>query len=109
MSAWYIFAALGLYPVDPLTSEYEVTTPLFERLTLHLENGRTFTISAPGLSSTRRYIQSAQLNGKPWEKTYIDYETLRRGGSMTFTLGAKATSWGTHASARPYSFSRAKK
>jgi len=86
MSAWYIFAAMGLYPVDPLTSEYEVTTPLFERLTLHLENGRTFTISAPGLSSTRRYIQSAQLNGRPLDRSHITYTQLMQGGELVLTL-----------------------
>lgn len=86
MSAWYVFAAMGLYPVDPLTSEYEVTTPLFERLTLHLENGRTFTISAPGLSSTRRYIQSAQLNGRPLNRSHITYTQLMQGGELVLTL-----------------------
>lgn len=86
MSAWYVFAAMGLYPVDPLTSEYEVTTPLFDRLTLHLENGRTFTISAPGLSSTRRYIQSAQLNGRPLNRSHITYTQLMQGGELILTL-----------------------
>ena len=106
-SAWYVFSALGFYPVTPALGQYAIGTPYFREVRLSMPEGKSFVIRASDPSVP--YIQSAQLNGKPWEKTYIDYETLRRGGSMTFTLGAKASSWGTHASARPYSFSRAKK
>ena len=106
-SAWYVFSALGFYPVTPALGQYAIGTPYFREVRLSMPEGKSFVIRASDPSVP--YIQSAQLNGKPWEKTYIDYETLRRGGSMTFTLGAKATSWGTHASARPYSFSRANK
>ena len=106
-SAWYVFSALGFYPVTPALGQYAIGTPYFREVRLSMPKGKSFVIRASDPSVP--YIQSAQLNGKPWEKTYIDYETLRRGGSMTFTLGAKASSWGTHVSARPYSFSRAKK
>ena len=86
MSAWYILASMGMYPVDPLTSRYELTTPLFREVTLHLESFKTFTISAPGLSEQKRYIRSVRLNGEPLHRSYITYKEIMRGGTLEFEL-----------------------
>ena len=86
MSAWYILASMGMYPVDPLTSRYELTTPLFREVTLHLESFKTFTISAPGLSETKRYIRSVRLNGEPLHRSYITYKEIMQGGTLEFEL-----------------------
>ena len=86
MSAWYIFSALGFYPVCPGTPYYQIGTPTFERATLHLENGRTFTIEAPGTSRERCYIQSATLNGKPYSHTYLHHDDILQGGHLRFVM-----------------------
>ena len=86
MSAWYIFSALGFYPVCPGTPYYQIGTPTFERVTLHLENGRTFTIEAPGTSSERCYIQSGTLNGKPYPHTYLHHDDILQGGVLRFVM-----------------------
>lgn len=87
MSAWYIFSALGFYPVCPGTPYYQIGTPTFERATLHLENGRTFTIEAPSSSRERCYIQSATLNDKPYPHTYLHHEDILQGGVLRFVMG----------------------
>ena len=90
MSAWYIFSALGFYPVCPGTPYYQIGTPTFERATLHLENGHTFTIEAPGTSSERCYIQSATLNGKSYPHTYLHHDDILRGGVLRFVMSDRA-------------------
>lgn len=95
MSAWYIFSALGFYPVCPGTPYYQIGTPTFERATLHLENGRTFTIEAPGTSPECCYIQSATLNGEPYPHTYLHHDDIVNGGTLRFVMGdAPNTAWG---------------
>lgn len=74
MSAWYIFSAMGFYPVDPVAGQYEIGTPLFREMKLHLANGKTFTVLAPEVSRKNIYIQSVKLNGKPYGKSYITHE-----------------------------------
>ena len=86
MSAWYIFSALGFYPVCPGAPYYQLGTPTFERATLHLENRRTFTIEAPGTSSGCCYIQSATLNGKPYPHTYLHHDDILQGGVLRFVM-----------------------
>lgn len=87
MSAWYIFSALGFYPVCPGTPYYQIGTPTFERATLHLENGHTFTIEAPGASPECCYIQSATLNGEPYPHTHLHHDDILRGGTLRFVMG----------------------
>ena len=86
MSAWYVFASLGFYPVDPLSGRYELVTPLFRQSTISLPNGRTLRLSAPELSDKKRYIKSVTINGRAHRKSYITYEELMQGGEVHFTL-----------------------
>lgn len=86
MSAWYVFSALGFYPVDPLSGRYELGTPLMKSATIHLDNGKAFTVSAPALSDSRRYIKSAHLNGAPLDRLYITYPEIMAGGTLELEM-----------------------
>ena len=97
MSAWYIFSSLGFYPVCPAGNEYIIGCPTFEKATIRLENGKTFTIIAKDADSEHRYIQSAKLNGETYNKNYITHEDIMRGGTMTFEMGTEPNkSWGRY-------------
>ena len=86
MSAWYVFASLGFYPVDPLSGRYELVTPLFRESTISLPNGRTLRLSAPELSEKKRYIKRVTINGRELRKSYITYDDVMQGGEICFTL-----------------------
>ena len=86
MSAWYVFASLGFYPVDPLSGRYELVTPLFGESTISLPNGRTLRLSAPELSEKKRYIKHVTINGRELRKSYITYDDVMQGGEIHFTL-----------------------
>lgn len=106
-SAWYVFSALGMYPVCPGTSEYVLGSPLFKQATLHLENGKTFVINAKNNSPKNIYVQKASLNGKPRTKTYLRHEDILKGGNLSLGMGDKPnTQWGTAPGDAPYSMSR---
>lgn len=93
MSAWYVLSAMGFYPVCPGSNQYVIGFPLFERVMLHLENGKTLTITK---DSEKPYIQSATLNGKPLSRSYITYEEIAAGGTLSFVMGDKPSeNWGT--------------
>ena len=77
MSSHFVFSALGLYPACMGDPYYVIGSPLFPEVKLHLEGGRTFTVKADGAGLTNKYIQSATLNGKPWDKPWIDYAAIR--------------------------------
>jgi predicted alpha-1,2-mannosidase len=85
-SAWYVFSALGFYPVTPASDQYALGAPLFQHATIHLENGKTVTINAPANSATNVYTQSLNLNGAPWPHNYLSHQTLLRGATLDFTL-----------------------
>ncbi|KAI9432139.1 alpha-1,2-mannosidase [Russula earlei] len=85
-SAWYVFSALGFYPVCPVTAQYVIGTPLFQKVVLHLENGKAFTIIATGNSEQNKYIRDAQLNGQAYHKNWIDHYDMMKGGSLHFTM-----------------------
>ncbi|WP_294586430.1 GH92 family glycosyl hydrolase [uncultured Bacteroides sp.] len=87
MSAWYMFAAMGFYPVCPGTPYYQIASPSFRSLTLHLENGKTFTVKAEQVSEKNIYIQSAKLNGKAYTRNYISHQDIMNGGTMEFVMG----------------------
>jgi len=93
MSAWYIFAAMGFYPVNPASAEYLIGSPLFSRVELNLPNGKRFAISARDNSSTNIYIQSATLNGKPLDAPVITYAQIRAGGKLDFVMGSQPSKW----------------
>ena len=73
MSAWYVFSAMGFYPVDPISGKYEIGTPMYPEMKMHLANGKTFTILAPAVSKENIYIQSVKLDGNPYDKSYITH------------------------------------
>ena len=95
MSAWYMFAAMGFYPVCPGTPYYMLASPSFPSLTLNLENGKTFTVKAVNASKRNIYIQSAKLNGKPYTRNYLSHQQIMDGGVMEFVMGEKPNeAWG---------------
>ena len=105
-SAWYVFSALGFYPVTPATDEYVIGSPLFKKAILHLENGNTFTINAKNNSKNNFYIQSTTLNGENYQNTYINASTIQKGGSFNFNLGATPNKkWGSKKQNAPSSLS----
>ena len=104
MSAWYIMSAMGFYQVNPSNGVFVFGSPLFPSLTLRLENGRSFTVTAEGNSDTNIYIQSATLNGQPYEKSYITYDDIMAGGELHFVMGDKPNkSFGAAPESRPVS------
>ena len=88
MSAWYVFSAMGFYPVDPISGQYEIGTPMFPRVELKLANGKTFTISAPAVSRENIYIQSVKVNGQPYTKSYLTHDLIMSGATVEFEMGA---------------------
>ena len=87
MSAWYIFSALGFYPVTPGIPAYEIGTPLLPSATLHLKSGRTFRIRTENAGAANPYVQSATLNGKPLERFWIRHSEILAGGELVFRMG----------------------
>ncbi len=105
-SAWYVFSAMGFYPVCPATDEYVLGAPLFKKVTLTLSNGKQFIINAPANSAENKYIQAAQLNGALYDKNWLNHFDIQKGGTLNFTMSAKpATNRGVSEAAFPYSFS----
>ena len=88
MSAWYVFSAMGFYPVNPVSGKYEIGTPLFPEMQLHLANGKTFTVLAPNVNKRNIYIQSTKVNGHPYDKTYITHEQIMSGATVEFEMGS---------------------
>lgn len=98
MSAWYMFAAMGFYPVCPGTPYYMISSPSFPSTTINLENGKKFKIIAHGASSANIYIQSAKLNGEEYDKNYISHDDIMSGGTFEFVMGAEPnTKWASSA------------
>ena len=94
MSAWYVFSAMGFYPVNPVSGEYEIGTPLFPEMRMHLDNGKTFTVLAPQVSRENIYIQSVKVNGQPYDKSYITHKLIMDGATVEFEMGAQpGTVW----------------
>ena len=108
-SAWYVFSAMGFYPVCPGAGEYVLGAPYFDEMTLHLENGRDVSIKANGNTDDNCYVNSLTLNGKPYSKNYIKRSDLMQGAQFVYNMSAKPNySRGTAESDAPYSFSKTK-
>jgi predicted alpha-1,2-mannosidase len=102
MSAWYIFAAMGFYPVCPATPYYIIGSPSFPELTINLENGKQFKIVARNADSKNIYIQSARLNGKKYNKNYLTHSDIIAGGTLEVVMGDKPNkSWGSSTKSIP--------
>ena len=105
-SAWYVFSALGFYPVAPATDQYVLGAPLFQKTILHLDNGKTLTINAPENSNERRYVAGLRYNGEPYDKNWLSHEALMQGGTLDFEMSATPNKErGSSPAAYPYSLS----
>ena len=89
MSAWYIFTAMGFYPVCPGSDQYIIGAPYLPYMKLNLENGKTFEIKAPKVSDKNRYIKAVKLNGKAYNKAYITHDDIMNGGELVFEMASK--------------------
>ncbi|HQK70588.1 MAG TPA: GH92 family glycosyl hydrolase [Bacteroidales bacterium] len=108
-SAWYVFSALGFYPVTPGTGQYVFGSPLFRKATIRFENGRVLAILAPKNSKTNVYISKIKLNGKKIKRNYITHLELQKGGKLVFRMSSEPEKKrGTDEKAYPYSMSREK-
>lgn len=87
MSAFYVFSAMGFYPVTAGMPYYVIGSPIFDRVTIHLDGGKTFTLIARNNSADNKYIQSATLNGRPYDKSYFSHEDLMAGGTLELVMG----------------------
>jgi predicted alpha-1,2-mannosidase len=104
MSAWYVFSAAGFYPVTPGSTVYAIGSPLFPELRFNLENGKTFTVIAREISDRNIYIQSATLNGKPYQRSFLLHEDLINGGELVFQMGPRPhRNWGVGQGNEPVS------
>jgi predicted alpha-1,2-mannosidase len=108
MSAWYVFSALGLYPVCPGSARYEIGSPLFEEARIDVGAGRTFTLRAPGASAARLYVQSATLDGRRHDRPWIAHEAVARGATLELRMGPRPhRGWGVLEEDAPPSLSSA--
>ncbi|MEV7073203.1 GH92 family glycosyl hydrolase [Streptomyces sp. NPDC093990] len=105
-SAWYLFSALGFYPLVMGSGEYAVGSPLFTKATVHLENGRDLVVRAPENSARNVYVQGLRVNGKPWRSTSLPHSVLARGAVLDFDMGPRPSKWGTGKNAAPVSITQ---
>jgi putative alpha-1,2-mannosidase len=97
LSAFVVFSSIGFYPVTPGIPAYNIGSPVFNYIKLDLGNGKYFEIEAINSSSENKYIQSATLNGKTWDKPWFGHEDIKNGGKLILTMGNKANfSWGNN-------------
>jgi len=105
-SSWYVMSALGFYPVDPSSPQYIMGSPLFDEATVHMGNGHDFTVIAHNNSAANVYIQSATLNGKPWNKPWFSHGDIADGARLVLTMGPTPNrNWGSAPDAAPSSMS----
>ena len=106
-SAWYVFSSLGFYPVTPVADQYVIGSPLFKKATIYLENGNEFELNGIDNSEINFYIQAANLNGRPYNKTFLSFEDIQNGGRLDFNLGSTPNEeWGSEIKSVPYSYSK---
>lgn len=103
MSAWYVFGAMGFYPVNPASGEYAIGSLLFPKVTMHTVGKKPFTVEAENVSKSNKYIQSATLNGKPYPYSYITEKQIEQGGTLIFQMGDRPSDWATQAADCPVS------
>lgn len=101
MSAWYIFSAMGFYPVCPGDNTYVIGTPHFKKTTINPPSGKAFTVIANNLSNKNYYIQSAKLNGRDYPYSYIKHSDVVKGGTLVFEMGPEPGKWGSEEAYRP--------
>ncbi|MGH3716329.1 MAG: GH92 family glycosyl hydrolase [Micromonosporaceae bacterium] len=101
MSAWWLFSALGFYPLAVGSPSYAIGSPLFRKATVHLENGKDLVVNAPNNNPSNVYVKSLSVNGRPWSSTALPHSVLAAGGTLDFTMSATPTTWGTGPDAAP--------
>lgn len=101
MSAWYVFSAMGFYPVTPASNQYIIGLPHVDRATINLENGNRFTIVVENPGSEMRYVEAVKLNGQALDRSFIWHQEIEAGGSLSFVLSTEPTHWGTQEEAVP--------
>ena len=106
MSAWYVFSALGFYPLSMGNPEFAIGSPLFTKATIHLESGKDLVINAPNNSKENVYVQSVKLNGQDYDKCYFLHSDLAKGGTIDFDMGSKPSAWGSSEDAMPTSITQ---
>jgi putative alpha-1,2-mannosidase len=95
MSAWYALSSIGLYPMNPASTEYEIGSPIFEKATINISKSKTFTIETEHVSDKNMYIQSATLNGETFNKTAISHQDILKGGTLHLVMGDQPNqNWG---------------
>ncbi|MFC9680871.1 GH92 family glycosyl hydrolase [Streptomyces sp. NPDC056948] len=105
-SAWYLFSALGFYPLVMGSGEYAIGSPLFTKATVRLENGRELVVKAPRNSAKNVYVQGLKVNGRTWTKTSLPHSVVAEGGVLEFDMGPRPSTWGTGKHAAPVSITR---
>ncbi|MFI2371812.1 GH92 family glycosyl hydrolase [Streptomyces sp. NPDC018833] len=105
-SAWYLFSALGFYPLVMGSGEYAIGSPLFTKATVHLENGRELVVKAPGNSARNVYVQGLKVNDKKWNSTSLPHDVIAKGGTLQFDMGPEPSTWGTGKNAAPVSITQ---
>jgi predicted alpha-1,2-mannosidase len=105
-SGWFLFSALGFYPLVMGSGEYAIGSPLFTKATVHLENGRDLVIKAPGNSARDVYVQGVKVNGEKWTSTALPHALLAEGATVEFTMGPKPSAWGTGRNDAPVSLTQ---
>lgn len=106
LSSWYIFSAMGFYPVTPGTAQYQIGSPVFEKTIIHLQNGKDFSIKANHVSLQNKYIQSASINGVPLNRPWFDNKEIINGSNIIFEMGPIPNKeWGNSEENKPYSMS----
>ncbi len=101
MSAWYILSSVGLYQVDPVGGRFVIGSPLFDKATVNVGAGKTFTVVAKNNSDRNIYVQSARLNGKALKNSYIEFNDIRHGGTLELVMGPKPSKWAMAVACRP--------
>jgi predicted alpha-1,2-mannosidase len=102
MSAWYVFSAMGFYPVNPDNGTFMIGSPIFPKAAIHLKGDKSFTVIAHNVSKQNKYIQSAKLNGKTYNKPYITYQDITQGGTLEFQMGSEPNKqWGASLKSLP--------
>jgi predicted alpha-1,2-mannosidase len=108
-SAWYVFSSMGFYPVTPASDQYVLGAPLFKRITVKLENGKTISINAANNSSQNKYVNSLSVNGKPYTFNWLSHSALLKGATLNFNMSAQANKQkGVKPAEAPYSLSNEK-
>ena len=101
MSAWYVISAMGLYQVEPTGGRYVIGSPLFDKASVNVGGGKKFMVVAKNNSDKNIYVQSARLNGRPYTKSYIEFNDITRGGTLELTMGPRPSKWGFKQADRP--------